>query len=777
MKCLILSFILIMCITMTSYTQVKISGVITTIENKKTAPVEFANVIIYSATDTTKMIKGTVSDLTGNYLFENVEVGRYKLVISSLGFKTITQPLRVSMPSSGDILVRDFKLMPDAEMLDEVTITAQLRRQYVDKASYSFTSEQVKTARYSKDLLEKLPELTIDAQSQNIKTLKGSSLLILINGVRATDNELKLLPADKVLRVEYYDFPPARYVGAGAVANIITRTLNDGYGGGVDLSHALTTGFANDNAYFSYNNGRNQFSFEYRLNYRNYKNRDNSNIYQYNLNNEERESYYFNKTKFGYLTHAVGLKYTNQLMDDYIFQAALKPNFETRFENGNSEIKNNFGGIKTNYYGNNKNRTTILSPVLDIYFWKSLPNNSEISANIVGTMFKTSVKNNTYEYLVSDDSQTLRDQMELENRKQSIIGEIVYTKKIELNNWTSGYRLDASWLESNIKNLLGKFNYQSRYTEQYVYSEFSGLKNKLMYRISLGGKVTTNKSYNNEYNRFVFTPLAILGYQVNDRNSLRLIAQRDTQLPSVSDLSNNAQVITPDIISKGNPKLVNATQTVGGLIYTHNNKYLNLNVGLVYSYIDKAINQFFTKDDASSLIALTKENAIYSQQYGGYISGQIKPFGTPIFSVKGTAQFVRQELKSKLIGNISNLYTPIDIEAIFQNDKWMLSYQYRFISKSLQGAYLVLDENQSNLTARYKLNKNISFTTRLYWMFTPSHYNSETLHNSLVYHQRDGKIWDNKSMFVIGVSWNFNKGKEYSTKRNLTNEDKDAGTF
>ncbi len=415
--------------------------------------------------------------------------------------------------------------------------------------------------------------------------------------------------------------------------------------------------------------------------------------------------------------------------------------------------------------------------MVDVYYWKSLPGNSEILANVVGTMFNTSVKNNAYEYLTSDNSQTLKDEMKLENRKQSLIGELAYTKKIALNSWNSGYRLDASWLNSDINNLLGSYNYQSRYTEQYLYSEFSGMKNKFLYRISLGGKFTTNKSYNNQYNRFVFTPLAMFGYQINGRNTLRLLVQRDTQLPSVSDLSNNAQIITSDIISKGNPMLVNATQTGAGLIYTHNSEYLNLNVAVLYDYTDKAINQYFTKDTESRFIALTKENAVYSQQYGGYLSGQIKPFGTNIFSIKAIAQIYRQELKSNLMGEICNWYTPINLEAVYQSDKWMLSYQYRFTSKSLQGAYLVLDENQSNFTARYKLNNNLSFSAGMYWMFTPSVYKSETLPGSLVYHQREGKIWDNKSMVVLGVSWNFNRGKEYSTKRNLSNEDKDAGVF
>lgn len=774
MKNLLLSILFFYFLSHSLYSQVRMYGTVTTLNNKDTTAIEYANVILYELNDSSKIFAGTTTNLNGDYLFEDLKIGHYKLIISCIGYKLLSQSLNIM---SRDTLIRNFQIEEDYKLLSEITVKGQLQRQYVDKASYSFTTQEVKTARYSKDLLEKLPELTVDAQSQNIKTLKGGSLLILINGMAATDNELKLLPADKVLRVEYYDFPPARYAGAGAVVNIIPRSLNDGYGGGTDLSHALTTGFANDNAYFDYNNGHNQITFEYRLNYRDYKNRDNENFFRYTCGNQARESNYFAKTKFGYLTHNVGLKYTNQLMDNYIFQVALKPNFETRFENGTSAIANNFGGVQTYFHGNNSNRTLILSPVVDVYFWRLLPDNSEISANVVETMFKTSVKNNAYEYLTADNSQTLKDEMRLENRKQSLIGELAYIKKIALNSWNSGYRMDVSWLNSDINNLIGAYNYQSRYTEQYLYSEFSGMKNNFLYRISLGGKFTTNKSYNNQYNRFVFTPLMLLGYQINSRNTVRLLVQRDTKLPSVSDLSNNAQVITSDIISKGNPSLVNATETSATLNYTHNNKYLNLNVGTIYAYTDKAINQYFTKDAESRFIALTKENAIYAQQYGGYLSGQIKPFGTNIFSVKGVAQIYRQELKSNLMGKISNWYTPVNLEVVYQSDKWILSYQYRFTSRSLQGAYLVLDENQSNFTVRYKLNNNLSFSAEMYWMFTPSHYNSETLPGSMVYHQRDGKIWDNKSMVVLGISWNFNKGKKYSTKRNLSNEDKDAGVF
>lgn len=773
-------FILALFFTMVEniFSQVQLQGTISSSNNGKTVPVEFANIVLYSEANSTEMIAGTVSDLKGNYLFGHLETGSYRIVISCIGYKTLSQPIRIVMPSSGDMLIRNYTLEPDSKQLSEVVVEGQFRHQYIDHASYTFTMQDIKSARYSKDLLAKLPELTVDAQSQKIKSMKGGSLLILVNGATATDNELKMLPPDKVLRVEYYDFPPARYAGVGAVVNIITRSLDNGYGGGLDLSHAFTTGFANDNAYFAYNKGRNQLSIEYALNYRNYRKRESNELYRYTLKDEVRESQYFRKDKFGYATNTLGLKYTNQMIDRYIFQIAFKPNFENRFSNGYSDITNTFGDHKELYYGTNDNKTRIFSPVIDMYFWKGLSKErGEISINLVGTMFRTSVSNKIYEYLQPDLLQTLEDKMNLENRKRSLIGEVAYTKKMNFANWNSGYKMDAGWLDSDIDNLLGSFDYRSHYIEHYLYSEISGMKNKYLYRLSLGGKYVMEKSYSNDYNQFVFTPQILAGYQINDRNTIRLLFTRDTELPSVSDLSNNAQVITSDIISKGNPLLVNATQTITALMYTLNHRLLNLNAALLYSYTDKPIHQYFTEDGGNNYIALTKENAAYGKQYGGYLSGQFKPFGKDIFSIKTSAQFFREQVKSNLVGNIFNWYIPVDVETIIQTKKWMLSYQYRFTSRSLQGAYLIRDENQSHFIARYNHNRNWSLTAGMLWMFTPSRYHNETVPGSLVYHRKETKIRDNKSMFVIGFSWNFNKGKDYKVNRTLINEDKDPATF
>ncbi len=228
----LLHIILFLFLTSSAVAQVNIKGKITALKGDKKVPVELANIILYSKSDSTKFIAGTVSDLEGNYLFPNIEMGRYRLEISCVGYKTLRKMFRVTLPSVGDHLTRNFQLTVDNKALKEVVVMGNRRKQYIDKATYTFKKQEIKSARYAKDLLENLPDLSIDVQTQKLKTINGQSLLILINGVRATSNDLKMIPPNKILRVEYFDMPPARYAGKGAVVNVITKTLDDGFGGG-----------------------------------------------------------------------------------------------------------------------------------------------------------------------------------------------------------------------------------------------------------------------------------------------------------------------------------------------------------------------------------------------------------------------------------------------------------------------------------------------------------------------------------------------------------------
>lgn len=147
--------------------------------------------------------------------------------------------------------------------IQAVLIKAQRKKQYVDKAIYTFDEEALKKARYANDLLKTLPELQFDPISSSITSLKGGSFLLLINGVEATEMQARGIQPENVVRVEYYDNPPTRWATrADTVVNIITRNPEVGFAAGVDVSSALTTGFVNGRSYANYTNGRNNIGFE-----------------------------------------------------------------------------------------------------------------------------------------------------------------------------------------------------------------------------------------------------------------------------------------------------------------------------------------------------------------------------------------------------------------------------------------------------------------------------------------------------------------------------------
>lgn len=753
--------------------QVEMKGRITDANNGE--PIQFINVILYDIKDTTKLVKGTITDLKGEYTLENVIPDIYRIVVSNIEYTPFIKELRVSMPSSGDVLIRNFELRERTYQLSEVAVTAQRKTQYVDKATYTFSQEDVKKARYAKDLLETLPQLTIDVQTQQITTLSGGNVKILLNGAEASDNQLKLIPPDKLLRVEYYDIPPARYATAGTVVNVITKPLDDGYGGGFDLLHAFTTGFGNDNAYFRFNRGKSQFDLEYSVNYRNYKNREKTNYYDYNLLDDARSSQYYSRDTFGYTDNRITLRYTNLIADKYLFQLSLKPNIQARFSHGTSTNEYTANNITESRVGTFDSKTNILSPVIDMYYWTKLPDENEITFDLTGTMFRTRVNEENMEYLLPSYSVALEDLMGLENRKQSLIGEVAHTKKFaDLNRLNSGYKIESSWLNSDISNLFGYTEYKSRYLTQYIYSEYSGSRDRFNYRLSLGFTQIYNLSYGNEYNKLLFTPNLVLGYNITDEQSIRLILTREPIIPSVSSLSNNATLIVSDLIRRGNPMLRSGSETTLQLKHSIVNKYIDLTTVLAYGRSSNPINQYFVEDD--NYIALTYENATSSELLGGFVSGDVKPFGKDIFTIKVSAVVLQETLKSPIIGTVHNLYIPVSMVVGLNFKNLSLSYRQKIPSFSLEGAFLERDENASHFFARYKKG-NFSITSGVYWLFTPSTYKSKSLSQSIVEYTSTTKIWDNRNMVVVGFGWNFSSGKTNTVKRNISNSDNDAVTF
>ncbi len=197
-------------------------------DKEQNRPVEFANVALLSARDST-IVVGAVSDLQGRFSIK-ANPGHYILNVGFIGYLSHFQTLELAggaAKSMGRIL-----LEPDVQSLNEVVIesTAALFESDVDKRTYNVENSILAQGGTARDVLETLPSIQLDEEG-NISMRGSGSLLIYINGrptnLSSDDMEsiLDQFPANAVSSIELITNPSARYdaAGVGGIINIILK--------------------------------------------------------------------------------------------------------------------------------------------------------------------------------------------------------------------------------------------------------------------------------------------------------------------------------------------------------------------------------------------------------------------------------------------------------------------------------------------------------------------------------------------------------------------------
>ena len=104
--------------------------------------------------------------------------------------------------------------------------------------------------------------------------------------------------------------------------------------------------------------------------------------------------------------------------------------------------------------------------------------------------------------------------MNLKAKQTSLVGEVAHSHDFSFGKLSSGYRISNNAISNDLQNLQGSSYYEVNYLEQYFYTEFSGKKNKLMYRLGLGLTNIHNQSAEITNDECTITPKLILGYQL-----------------------------------------------------------------------------------------------------------------------------------------------------------------------------------------------------------------------------------------------------------------------
>ncbi len=238
-----------------------ISG--TVVDSLTKSPLDYATISIFPSGSKTPL-SGVITDEKGNFKFENMKPGSYKLTVSYLGYPTkIIDPV-VTTLSKPDKNIGIVPVAPGKHTLNEVSVVGQasLIENKIDKVVYNVEKDITASGGTATDVLGKVPMVSVDMNG-NVSVRGDQNVKVLINGKTTGASAaniadvLRAIPADQIKNIEVITSPSAKYdaEGSAGIINIVTRQKNvSGISG--SINGGVGTRQNNGNMNLNYNAGR-----------------------------------------------------------------------------------------------------------------------------------------------------------------------------------------------------------------------------------------------------------------------------------------------------------------------------------------------------------------------------------------------------------------------------------------------------------------------------------------------------------------------------------------
>jgi len=212
----------------------------------KGAAIEDISVSLINANDS-GLIKVEITDKNGNFGFENLSNGEYRIWVIYMGKKEYSSERIVLSQASPVITLPPVSLQGKAIALKEVGVTASkpFVEQKIDRTVVNVDALISNVATSAFEVLEKAPGVRVDQSGAiSLKGQQGVTIFIdnkptYLSGAQL-EGYLRSLPASSLDQIEIMTNPPAKYdaAGNGGIINIKTKKLKiKGFNGGINLGY------------------------------------------------------------------------------------------------------------------------------------------------------------------------------------------------------------------------------------------------------------------------------------------------------------------------------------------------------------------------------------------------------------------------------------------------------------------------------------------------------------------------------------------------------------
>lgn len=214
------------------------------------APVAGATVLLQKAGDSS-LVKGSVTDKSGAFLFQGIGAGTYLVSASSSTFRLVHSP-SFTYNAGEDKALNALQFTQKEVQLANVTVTAQkpLYEQRMDRMIINVSSSVTGVGSTALDVLERSPGIIVDRQNNSLSMNGKEGIVIMINGrisrmpMSAVVQMLAGMNSSNIEKIELITTPPAQYEAEGnaGYVNIVLK-VNTQYG--TNGSYAATLGYGN----------------------------------------------------------------------------------------------------------------------------------------------------------------------------------------------------------------------------------------------------------------------------------------------------------------------------------------------------------------------------------------------------------------------------------------------------------------------------------------------------------------------------------------------------
>ncbi len=606
----------------------------TIIDEASNLPIEYANIVIYKAKDSS-LVTGGITDTKGNYNIDKVPFGRYYVDFKFIGYKNSRVTGVMITPRQQEVTLETVKLNSISENLEGVVVTGQksMLQNNLDKKVINVDRSINVEGGTALDIMRNIPSVEVDVEG-NVSVRGSSNLTILVDGRPSQLTSLEELPANIVQSVELITNPSVRYDpdGLSGILNIVlVKKKTPGYHGMVSVNVGTGNKYSGT---VNMNIRQGKFNYFGNIDYRKFS--------SYGSGITNRQTFITDTTKFLDQTSKddrEGIMYNFRGGVDYYINPKNTLSFVA-----STSIRNSTGSEKSNnirhsipyaakYEGNEDNNSTD----------KSKGSGNEFALNYKKTFDTPGQEFTSDLYFSNGDRNSDEDLTKIDNNNAALSD--LKKTTTDSKNWSVTFQSDVvkpigngGRLETGIKGIIRRSdaNYILRektfvpdpwvinnsvsnnfvLTDQ-VYAGYAIYSNTIGPISYQGGiriedqlKNADQKTTDSVVNASFFNifPSAHIKWDINKVNAIQLSYSRRVNRPSSRDLNPFKDIEDPLNVSYGNPYLEPEFTDAYEIGHSLNLAKTNITSTLFYRYRTNLISQKTERIGTTDTLKTTPEN-------------------------------------------------------------------------------------------------------------------------------------------------------------------------